>query len=470
MKHFIMLLCGAGISIMSSAQEFSFQGLKFKVVDAAEKTCTLAGFEADELATLSIPSVAENEGTGYTVTSIVDQAFFYNTDIRSLTIPNTVVSIGEFAFCWCTSLSEIDFGASVKVIGDNAFNTCSSLKTISLPNSLTTLGEGAFSACKLLTTVSLPASVVEIGINIFGESPNLSEINVAEGNPAYASVDGVLLSADMSELLQYPCGNARTKYTVPEGVKTIHSFAMANCNNLKKLTLSSTVRTLQEGAVYTCESLASLTLNDGLETIGNYAFASAVDLESVAIPSTVVTIAEGAFMSAESLRDIKLGASVETIGDFAFYGCDPVELVLPSKLKSIGQYAFDVSSLASVVSGNPEPPVCKSGAFSSAAQRKAVLTVPHGSLDAYKAADVWKDFATVNESDMSGIGSMPVSEISVEARGGEIFVSGLGATDRIEIYNIGGACVYAGTETHIAALPRGIYLVRVGGCIRKVML
>lgn len=188
------------------------------------------------------------------------------------------------------------------------------------------------------------------------------------------------------------------------------------------------------------------------------------------MPPTKNLLSTVYFMSAESLRDIKLGASVESIGDFAFYGCDPVELVLPSKLKSIGQYAFDVSSLTSVVSGNPEPPVCKSGAFSSAAQSKAVLTVPQGRLDAYKAADVWKDFTTVNESDMSGIGSMPVSEISVEIRGGEIFVSGLGATDRVEIYNVGGACVYAGTETHIAAFPRGIYLVRVGGCIRKVML
>ena len=109
MKHFIMLLCGVVLPFFASAQEFAFQGLKFKVTDATKKTCQLAGFEAGEIAALSIPSVATNGGVDYTVTSIADQAFFYS-GIRSLTIPNTVLSIGEFAFCWCTSLSEVNFG------------------------------------------------------------------------------------------------------------------------------------------------------------------------------------------------------------------------------------------------------------------------------------------------------------------------------------------------------------------------
>lgn len=467
MKHFIMLLCGVVLPFFASAQEFAFQGLKFKVTDATKKTCQLAGFEAGEIAALSIPSVATNGGVDYTVTSIADQAFFYS-GIRSLTIPNTVLSIGEFAFCWCTSLSEVNFGESVETIGENAFNTCSSLKTISLPNSLKKLGEGVFSACKLLTTVSLPASVVEIGINIFGESPNLSEINVAEGNTVYASADGVLFKADFSELIQYPCGNARTEYTVPEGVKTIDAFAIGNCANLKKLTLASTVKTLEEGAVYTCETLESLTLNEGLEKIGNYAFASATSLESVVIPSTVVTVAEGAFMSAENLSNITIGAGVETIGKFAFYGCAPEEIVLPAKLKSIDMYAFDIPTLATLKVKNLVPPVCTSGAFSTSVQQKAHLTVPEGSLEAYKAAAVWKDFANIAEGDVSGINGVIAADTVVSVNDGDICISG--PADKVEVYNAAGACVYNGTASRISGLPHGIYMVCVGGSTVKVAL
>lgn len=131
-------------------------------------------------------------------------------------------------------------------------------------------------------------------------------------------------------------------------------------------------------------------------------------------------------------------------------------------------YAFDIPTLATLKVKNLVPPVCTSGAFSTSVQQKAQLTVPEGSLDAYKAAAVWKDFANIAEGDVSGINGVIAADTVVSVNDGDICISG--PADKVEVYNAAGACVYNGTASRISGLPHGIYMVCVGGSTVKVAL
>lgn len=467
MRKILLLACSLSVSLTMLAQDFEVDGIKYSVLDADAKICEVAGIADASITKLVIPSKVTNDENEYSVKAIAEEAFFYKDGIKSVEIGDGVEEIGEFAFCWCLSLSDINFGNTVSVIGENAFNTCSSLVEVTLPESLTTIKEGAFMSCKNLTDVTIPASVEEIEDDAFSECPNICNFIVSEDNKKYHSVDGVLLTADMRELLMYPCGNPREEYMVPEGVEVIRVFAVATCNNLKKVTLSSTVTELMEGAFYTCESLESVVLNEGLKSIGRYAFASNTALTEVEIPSTVTNIVDGAFMSCELIEKVTLGEGVETIDQFAFYGCEPLsEIVIPANVKTIGMYAFDNCNLTKVTSTSTVPPVCSASVFASSTLSDAELIVPDSAMDDYKAANVWKDFANISGTELSGVAVASSSGVSIE-----IFADGfsvIGADDvQVYVYNLSGILIYEGRENNIY-LPRGLYIVKTANKAMKV--
>ncbi len=88
--------------------------------------------------------------------------FTNDTDITSVTIPNTVTSIGDYAFWGCTSLESVAFGNSLSSIGARTFADCTSLVNIAIPEGVTSIGASAFDNCYALLNVSLPTTVTFI--------------------------------------------------------------------------------------------------------------------------------------------------------------------------------------------------------------------------------------------------------------------------------------------------------------------
>lgn len=58
---------------------------------------------------------------------------------------------------------------------------------------------------------------------------------MAEDNKYYVSVDGVLFSGDMSELISYPALKEGRSYSVPYGVRVLSATAFRNAENLSEL-------------------------------------------------------------------------------------------------------------------------------------------------------------------------------------------------------------------------------------------
>ena len=119
---------------------------------------------------------AEHEGLP--VVEIGDSAFAYskhNSDIISVTIPDTVTTIGKNAFySRQTDLVTVNIGenSQLTTIGNNAFSGCRSLKSIWLPDTVTSIGDSAFNNCGSLNTITIAS-----GNTVYSsEGNNLIEI------------------------------------------------------------------------------------------------------------------------------------------------------------------------------------------------------------------------------------------------------------------------------------------------------
>ena len=113
---------------------------------------------------------------GKPVTVIDPVAFYNNSAVTSVTIPDSVTVIPDYAFGFCSQLTNISIPNSVTFIGFSAFNSCTSLKSITLPSSLSTIQSYAFYNCGNLKTIRIPVSVTSIGNCAFDVCPSLMTV------------------------------------------------------------------------------------------------------------------------------------------------------------------------------------------------------------------------------------------------------------------------------------------------------
>jgi len=91
----------------------------------SDNTITITGYTGSGGA-VTIPSTIN----GYPVTSIGEIAFQSNTNLTSVTIPNSVTNIGDRAFFFCTNMTSVTILNSVTSIGEEAFSWCFSLTSV----------------------------------------------------------------------------------------------------------------------------------------------------------------------------------------------------------------------------------------------------------------------------------------------------------------------------------------------------
>ena len=100
-------------------------GLKYELTDY-ENGYIVTGIGNCTDTNLVIPSTHE----GLPVVSIGDEAFYYCSNLKNITIPNSIVRISDHAFWGCSSLTSITIPDNVTSIDDYAFDDCSRLTDV----------------------------------------------------------------------------------------------------------------------------------------------------------------------------------------------------------------------------------------------------------------------------------------------------------------------------------------------------
>jgi len=231
---------------------------------------------------------------GYPVTAVGYSAFFSQSAITNVTIPNSVTTIGSYAFYFCSGLASMTIPNSVIIIGDDSFERCDGLTSVTIPNSVTTIGQYAFHACSGLTSVTIPNSVTIIDRYAFADCFCLTNIAVNPANPSYASAGGVMFDKTLTTLIQCP-GGLTGSYAIPNSVTSIGDEALESCSSLTNVTIPNSVTTIGQSAFYWCSGLTNVTIGNSVTTIGDYAFEDCRGLTSVMIPNSVTTIGTFAF-------------------------------------------------------------------------------------------------------------------------------------------------------------------------------
>ena len=127
-------------------EQFSDGILNFTVYSEADKTCEVTGYNSDSITGhVDVPSYVQHNGTTYKVVSIGPKAF-YETELSSITFPNTLRHIATQAFRDCKRLQYVIIPDSVTSIGGQAFYSCDSLRTIVLGECVNKIGSGAFAS------------------------------------------------------------------------------------------------------------------------------------------------------------------------------------------------------------------------------------------------------------------------------------------------------------------------------------
>ncbi|MEI6092008.1 MAG: leucine-rich repeat protein, partial [bacterium] len=305
----------------------------------------------DKLVNIAIPN---------TVKKIENSAFEDCGSLANVSFGTSVTSIGAMAFSYCVGLINVTIPSPVDTISDRAFLQCWGLNSISLPNSLNSIGEMAFADCNKLSSIIIPNSVKSIGGGALYKCTSLATITVGSNNLNYSSVNGVLFNKNQTVLIQYPAGNLNTSYTIPNTVNIIDASAFSDHKTLTNITMSNNLQTIPNGAFYNCKGLLSIT-----------------------IPNSVTSIGAVAFMNCDSLTSLTIGRGVNYIGGDAFLGCRNLTSVYAYPSNPVNVTADDFE-MGSIVYNN------------------TTLHVRSGFINAYKSANVWKDFPTIVD-DLSGV-------------------------------------------------------------------
>ena len=430
MKKQLLLFALILLPLVASADPVEIDGIYYNLVTKT-KQAEVTSKPNKYTGSVVIPEKVTYENVEYSVTSIGNWAFRGCSFLTSVTIPNSVTSIGDYAFHECSyvtisggikGLTTVNIGNSVTSIGSYAFYGCSALTSVTIPNSVTSIGNGAFGSCSGLTSVTIGNSVTSIGGNAFQSCSGLKKVIVKdiaawcgikfdgyESNPLYYAQH--MYSDENTEI---------TNLAIPNGVTSIGYNAFYYCFGLTSVTIPNSVTSIGSEAFYYCKNLTSVSIPNSVTSIGGGAFYGCSRLTSITIPNSVTSIGEGAFRGCFGLTSITIPNSVTGIGESVFRGCSGLTSIsIPNSVTSIGNYAFEYcSGLTSVTIGSgikyidgsafascPEltdvtcyaenVPFTYTDAFKDSYIEYATLHVPASAVNAYKAADPWKNFKSV---------------------------------------------------------------------------
>lgn len=385
--------------------------------------------------------------------ALPDKAFYFSY-IKDYKLPKTLKKIGKGAFSYNVLLKELIIPESVEEIGKNLLFYSIEIRKVKLPEKLKILNELLFGNCIKLEEVNIPSEVREIYSGVF-----------------------------------YGCLKAPASIAVlPETVEILDGDIYYGVPSIECVTVPSKVRILNETYWAVPNLRKAIILTDKLDRIGDLAFYGCAKLEEVNIPDGVTQIGEGAFCWNLKLHKINIPSSVTRIEGSAFDNAPLDSIDIPAGVTFIGRNAFfNNRNLKKVYSRPITPPKTNEPTTLSPylpflhSADEAILYVPKGSADAYRASEVFSGFKNIVELEdwqwptSISTPTMPTDAYKVYGKAGTLHIETTGGAHDpafVNVYNINGQVVWKGqvSKRMEVPLPQGVYVVKIGKRNYKVSL
>ncbi len=213
---------------------------------------------------------------------------------------------------------------------------------------------------KLMSCSSSAPQVVEIPAQIEKDGKTYTVTSIKEGYldemDTYWDSIGMFSGTSVKEVV------------IPDTVTDIGNYAFI-IDKITKVTIGSGVTNWGWEVFTGCQSLQSVIFKDGLTSIGYSAFYECDVITNIEIPDSVSTIMDWAIGFCDNLTSVTIGSGATSIGYCAFNGCN---------------------NLAEVNIKATTPPTVSGSIFTSSS---LTIYVPTASVDAYKSAAGWSEYA-----------------------------------------------------------------------------
>lgn len=181
-------------------------------------------------------------------------------------------------------------------------------------------------------------------------------------------------------------------------VTEIGQNAFKNTKQLDTMILPSSVTHIKAFA-FESSGITDITIPPTVTNISSGAFFDS-ELVSIVIPASVKRMGPSVFLSCDSLTNVSISTSLNILDHSMFSGCKSlVSITIPNNITSIGNGLFyNCSNLSEIRFDSIVPPKVLLGTdetehlFEGNAPGR-LIKVPAGSVNAYKTAQYWSDYA-----------------------------------------------------------------------------
>lgn len=337
---------------------------------------TLLGFYGTLEAgtTLQIPAGIETIAEmAFAGSSLQGNALTFTTaNVVGITLPEGLKEIGDYAFMSLSSVNTaIVFPSTLERIGHAAFagmSACPYFDFSKCKNILKFIGDAAFQNAVWKSTgftaleLDLPA-IEYIGNSAFMRVPiqsiKITSTAITEiSDSAFASMSAagvttpvsVELSATITRVGNSWCSlKACTSFTAP-GLLYVGNSGLSNLqvefdfSKIKSFGNSALLGIEVEELTLNADSygdnlFGTYTLDYGSGAVKTYS--GSATLKKVTFNGKMTAITSGMFVGCTALEEVNFPDTVTEIGSYAFYGCTAIESLDLSRIKTIGDKAFN---------------------------------------------------------------------------------------------------------------------------------